>query len=88
MTPESYKQRIADLGLSQRKAVEMFGYHRRTGQIWALRGPPTVVKMLLYAIGKDRSKLDSIRALIDETLADDLDRIEYYKSTISDRRTK
>lgn len=60
MTPEAYRKRIADLGLTQEAAGELLGFTGRTGQKWAAEGPPKAIAMLLLAIGNDRDKLDRL----------------------------
>ncbi len=60
MSPESYRARIAALGLTQEAAGELFGATGRTGQAWASSGPPRAVAMLLHAVGKDRPALDRL----------------------------
>ena len=49
MTPETYRDLIAVLGLSQVKAGRVFGVHPRTGQRWATgeQDIPTAVQIAL-----------------------------------------
>jgi hypothetical protein len=47
MTPNQYKQAIAELGLSQERAGEWLGVSARTGQNYAAKGPPEAVAKLL-----------------------------------------
>jgi len=60
MTPSSYRARIAELGLTQVQAGELFGVTGRTGQTWAKDGPPKAVAMVLITIGNDRRLLDKL----------------------------
>ena len=60
MSPEAYRKRIADLGLTQEAAGELLGVTGRTGQKWATEGPPKAVAMLLLLVGKDRAALDRL----------------------------
>lgn len=61
MSPEDYLKRLADLGFTQEQAGAYFDASPRTGQRWASEGPPVPVAMILYAVGKDRAKLDRLR---------------------------
>ena len=61
MSPETYKALIAKLGLTQEAAGLAFGVSARTGQRWAVDGPPKVVAMLLLAI-RDKRDLAKLSA--------------------------
>lgn len=50
MTPDTYKQKIARLSLSQEEAGILLGGSARTGQRWASEGPPIAVAMLLLVV--------------------------------------
>jgi hypothetical protein len=49
MTPDEYRRYLARLQLTQQEAGEFFGASARTGQRWAINGPPLAVAMLLRA---------------------------------------
>jgi hypothetical protein len=60
MSPQSYRDHIDALGLTQEAAGELFGSTGRTGQTWATKGPPKPVAMVLRLVGKDRKRLDRL----------------------------
>ncbi len=62
MSPESYRARIARLGLTQEAAGELLGVTGRTGQTWAADGPPLAVAMLLLAVDS-RAELEELAQL-------------------------
>jgi hypothetical protein len=47
MTPAEYKAAIKQLGLTQHQAALWLGVSKRTGQNYAIKGPPLSVAMLL-----------------------------------------
>jgi hypothetical protein len=60
MTPAQYKAAIAKLGFSQQKAGVWLGLCKKTGQNYAVKGPPEPVAKLLRLIlseGIDPQKL-------------------------------
>lgn len=40
MTPDQYRQALADIGLSQRRAAKLLGINERTSRRYAERGVP------------------------------------------------
>lgn len=47
MTPAEYKAAIKQLGLTQHQAALWLGVSERTGQKYAIKGPPLSVALLL-----------------------------------------
>jgi len=60
MTPEEYRSIIEAFGLSQEAAGVWLGKSERTGQRYAIEGPPRVVAMLLRLMVKDGLKPDDV----------------------------
>jgi hypothetical protein len=61
MTPEQYKKIIASFGLTQIEAGAWLGVKPRTAQLYASRGPPAAVAMLLRLIAKAGIKSESVK---------------------------
>lgn len=47
MTPRQYRAALGQLGLSQQAAGKLFGASGRSGQNWVVKGPPTMVAILI-----------------------------------------
>lgn len=47
MTAEDYRDAIAKLGMSQRRAARFFEVGHATGERWAIDGPPPAIGMWL-----------------------------------------
>lgn len=56
MTPKQYRATIEALGLTQEAAGEWLGQSGRTGQNYALKGPPEPVAMLLRLIERSQTE--------------------------------
>jgi hypothetical protein len=61
MTPEQYKKIIQAFGLTQIEAGAWLGVKPRTAQLYASRGPPAAVAMLLRLIVKSGIRPESVK---------------------------
>lgn len=60
MTPAQYKKAIEELGLSQERAGEWLGVSPRTGQRYAVEGPPKAAAMLIKLMLKLKLKPEDV----------------------------